>query len=188
MAGEGELPKKIIPRRLVKEMLIRGSAEPALVRRSPCEIDQAVNSTSEKKGAIAARKLLSGDIILTFQDVGIKEWHTRNTGWIVKAFGGAAKEAKRTFTVLVKGMLKRDLKNVTEDEFGKQLGLSSVERVRFHMPAAEGVKRATALVSLTSHEEAKKAYEEGVVWKAQMLNCEPYHAALRATQCYKCWG
>ena len=80
VAGEGELLKKIIPRRLVKEILIRGSAEPALTRRLPCEIIQAVNSVSEKKGAIAACKLPSGDVILTFQNVGTKEWHTRNIG------------------------------------------------------------------------------------------------------------
>ena len=85
-------------------------------------------------------------------------------------------------------MLKRDLKDITEVEFSKQLGLSSVEKVRFCILAVEGVKRATALVSLTSHEEAKKAYEDRVVWRAQMLNCEPYYIPSRATQYYKYWG
>jgi hypothetical protein len=99
-----------------------------------------------------------------------------------------AKEAKRTFAVLVKGMLKRDLKDVTEAVFGKELGLTSVEKVKFRIPTIEGVTRATALVALTSQEDAKKVCEEGVVWRAQMLNCEPYCPALQATQCYKCWG
>ena len=188
VAGEGELPKKIIPGRLMKEILVRGSTEPSLTRRSPQEIVQTVNGVSERKGAIAARKLPSGDVIVTFQDAETKGWHTRNEGWIGTAFGETAKEAKRTFSVLVKGMLKRDLKDVTEATFGKQLGLPSIEKVKFRIPTIEGVTRATALVTLTSQEEAKKACEEGVVWRAQMLDCEPYWPALQATQCYKCWG
>ncbi|KAL2142009.1 hypothetical protein VTI28DRAFT_1699 [Corynascus sepedonium] len=44
----------------------------------------------------------------------------------------------------------------------------------------EGVTRATALVTLTSQEEAKKACEEGVVWRAQMLNFKVRGAAREA--------
>ncbi|KAJ4288895.1 hypothetical protein N0V88_007228 [Collariella sp. IMI 366227] len=109
VAGEGELPKKIIPGRLNKEILVRGSTEPSLTRRSPQEIIRAVNGISEKKGAIAARKLPSGDVIVTFHDAETKEWHAKNGGWIGIVFGEAAKEARRTFAVLIKGMLKRDL-------------------------------------------------------------------------------
>jgi len=188
VAGEGDLPARIIPGRLVKEVLIRGATEPALVRRSPQEIIQAVNTASEKKGAIAARKLPSGDVVVTFQDSKIKEWHgeSKNEDWIKKAFGEAAREGKRTFAVLVKGILKRDLKDTTEVDFGKSLGLRTVERVKFRIPTIPGVTRATALVTVTSLEEAKRACEEGVVWRAQMLNCEPYWPALQATQCFKC--
>jgi len=62
--------------------------------------------------------------------------------------------------------LKRDLKDTTEDEFGQSLGLSSVERARFRILMTEGVIRATVLVTLTSHEEAKRVYDEGVIWQA----------------------
>jgi len=85
-------------------------------------------------------------------------------------------------------MLKRDLKDVTESVFGKELGLTSVEKVKYRIPTTEGVTRATILIALTSQEEAKKVCEEGAVWRAQMLNCEPYCPALQATQFYKCWG
>ena len=101
LAGEGEPPKKIIPGRLAMEILVRGLTEPALARRSPQEIVQAVNKASERKGAIAARKLPSGDVIITFQDAGTRDWHAKSGGWIGAAFGETAKEAKRTFAVLV---------------------------------------------------------------------------------------
>ncbi len=55
---------------------------------------------------------------------------------------------------------------VTEAEFGQGLGLSSVDRAKFRIPTIEGVIRATVLVTLTSQEEVKRAYEEGVVWQA----------------------
>jgi len=34
-----------------------------------------VNRASEKKGAVAARKLPSGNIVVTFQDGRTKDWH-----------------------------------------------------------------------------------------------------------------
>jgi hypothetical protein len=71
-------------------------------------------------------------------------------------------------------MLKRDLKNTTEEEFGRSIGLSTVEKVRFRIPTREGTTRATVLVSLASQEEAKRACEEGVLWQAQLFDCEPY--------------
>jgi hypothetical protein len=149
-AGEAEHPAKRIPGRLNKEILVRGSAVPALTRRSPQEIVQAVNGVSTKKGAIAARKLPSGDVIVTFQDAETKNWHSANGEWIGTAFGESAKEAKRTFAVLMKGMLKRELKEITEEDFGKQLGLTSVDKVKFRIPTIAGVTRATVLVTLTS--------------------------------------
>jgi hypothetical protein len=113
-------------------------------------------------GAIAARKLPSGDVIITFKDAGTRYWHAKSGGWIGAAFGETAKEAKRTFAVLVKGMLKRDLKDVTEAVFGKELGLTSVRKVKYRIPTTEGVTRATVLVALTSQEDAKMVCEEGV--------------------------
>jgi hypothetical protein len=143
--------------------LVRGSTEPSLIRRSPQEVVQVVNGVSGKKGAIAARRLPSGDVIVTFKDTEAKEWHEKNRGWVKEAFGEAAEERKRTFTVLAKGILKKDFKNTTEEGFGRSIGLSTVERVRFRIPTREGSTRATVLVSLASQEEAKRAYEEGVL-------------------------
>jgi hypothetical protein len=44
-----------------------------LAKRSPAETIQAINQASAKKGAIVARKLLSGDIVVTFSDPATKE-------------------------------------------------------------------------------------------------------------------
>jgi hypothetical protein len=49
-----------------------------LAKRSLAETIQAINQASAKKGAIVARKLLSGDIVVTFSDPATKEWHSQN--------------------------------------------------------------------------------------------------------------
>ena len=72
-------PTKTIPHRINRETLVRGANLPAdLVKRTPIEIIQAINQASAKKGAIAARKLPSGDIVVTFSDPTTKDWHTKN--------------------------------------------------------------------------------------------------------------
>lgn len=184
------VPKKVVPARLSREVLVKAREAPAdLAKRTPQEIVQAVNAVSAKKGAVAARRLPSGDIVVTFQDAATKDWHTvpANSGWIQRAFGEQAKESTRTFAVLVKGIHRRDLQGLTEEAFGKELGIQGVERVRFRVPKHEELLWAAALVAFDSQETAKKACDEGVIWRAQIYNCEPYWAALNPVQCYRCW-
>ena len=181
-------PRKVIPQRANREILIRGRDLPAdLAKRTPAEITQAINQASSQQGAIAARKMPSGDTMVTFKDLAAKEWHARNPEWIQKAFGEQAKPASKTFAVLIKGLRKGDLAGVTEETFGEETELQSVDRVKFRLPSRLGHTRATILVTLTSQEEAFKACEQGVVWNAQLLDCEPYWAVLEPKQCFKCW-
>jgi hypothetical protein len=177
-----------VPARINKEILIKGRGMPAdMAKRTPQEMVQAINRASMKKGAIAARRLPSGDTIVTFQGTATRDWHSTNTGWIKEAFGQQAEENKRTFAVLLRGLWKRDLQGTTEEAFGKETGLQTVDKVKFRMPKHQEATRATVLVALTSQEEARKACDEGVVWRAQLLDCEPYWAALSPVQCFKCW-
>ncbi|KAL2199460.1 hypothetical protein P885DRAFT_75874 [Corynascus similis CBS 632.67] len=119
---------------------------------------QAINQVSMKKGAIAARKLPSGDTIITFQSTTARDWHSTNTGWIKEAFGQQAEESKRTFAVLLKGVWKRDLQGTTEETFRREVGLQTVDKVKFRVPKRQETTRATVLVALTSQEEAQ-AYQ-----------------------------
>ena len=67
-------PTKTIPQRINQEILVRGADILAdLAKRTPAEIIQVINQASAKKGAIVARKLPSGDIVVTFSDPTTKE-------------------------------------------------------------------------------------------------------------------
>jgi hypothetical protein len=181
-------PKKIIPTRQNRELLVRGAdMPPNLARRTPQEIIQVVNQVSSRKDAIAARTLPSSDILVTFKDEAAKAWHAKNKDWILQAFGPQAKEAQRTVAVLIKGLRKADLQEVTEGDFADELGFKTVDKVKFRIPSLPEHTRATVLVALTDQEEARRACDNGVVWRAQLLDCEPYSAAVEPTQCYKCW-
>ena len=150
-AAQLSQPTKTTPQRINREVLVRGADMPAdLAKRTPAEIIQVINQASAKKGAIAARKLPSGDTVVTFSDPATREWHNQNKQWIQQAFGEQAKEARRTFAVLLKGLKRADLQGTTEEAFGTAIGLRSIDRVRFRLPHSQELTRATILVTLES--------------------------------------
>ena len=65
--------------------------------------------------------------------------------------------------ILVKGMLKRDLKDIIEAEFNKAIGLIIIKKIKFQILIIERVIRVTALVIITSKKKVKKACDKGVV-------------------------
>ena len=98
-----------------------------------------------------------GDTVSTLSDLATKEWHTQNTQWIQQAFGNQAKEGRKTYAILVKGLRKAELQGVTEEAFGKELGLQTVDKVNFRLPNRPEFTRATVLVALESQAEARQA-------------------------------
>ena len=97
--------------------------------------------------------------MVTFSDPATKEWHSQNGQWVQQAFGEQAREACRTYAVLVKGLKRADLQGVTEEAFGTDIGLQSVDRVKFRLPHNQEFTRAIVLVTLESQEEARRACE-----------------------------
>ena len=127
---------------------------------------------------MAARALPSGDVVVTFRDEVTRDWHRKDTAWIRGAFGGQAKEAKRTVAILIKGLRKADLQGVTEEDLVEELGLESVDKVKTRLPSTPEYTRATVFLALTDQEEARKACDNGLIWRAQIFHCEPYSAML----------
>ena len=66
------------------------------------------------------------------------------------AFGEQAKEACRTFAVLVKGLKRGELIGTSEEDFGKEIGFQSIDKVKFRLPKNLEFTRATVLVTFTS--------------------------------------
>jgi hypothetical protein len=63
-----------------------------------------------------------------------------------------------------------------------------VARIQPKIPKAEGLRYASLIVETTSVDQANRLCDRGLVWDAQIYQCEPYSDDLRPLQCYKCWG
>ena len=64
---------------------------------------EAVNKALEGDSIVAARRIQSGDTVLTF--IGNVEGFTKETTWIATVFGVQVQVKYREFAVIVKGML-----------------------------------------------------------------------------------
>ena len=95
---------QIIPERRTRELLIRNGNPPEdLARRSAVEVVAAVNTAIGTNDAVATRRLPSGDVILTFQDV-IPKTALQDRTWVQRAFGERALLHESEFAVIVKGL------------------------------------------------------------------------------------
>jgi hypothetical protein len=111
----------VVPARHVREVIIRkNNNQPAeLAKRTVPEIVQSINTALKTNGAVAARRLQSGDTVVTFKDKASQ--YTRDTTWVQTAFGEGATLSSRTVTVLVKRIPADLLRGRTWDEATKAL-------------------------------------------------------------------
>jgi hypothetical protein len=65
-------PPKVVPLRQIREVIVRGASRaPELEARTPLEVVAAVNNCSGRKEAVGARKLQSGDMVVTFRETNV---------------------------------------------------------------------------------------------------------------------
>jgi hypothetical protein len=183
---------KIVPARHLREITIRAANIPDdLQKRTPREIVTAINAASSRKGAIAARRLPSGDTVITFTEEETKRWHTENPAWVKVAFGPVGEIHHRTYVVIAKRIRAEDLRRSDPAETAKEIARTngvSITRIRAKLPRAEDARYASMLVETTSVDQANRLCDRGLVWDAQIYQCEPFSGDLRPLQCYKCWG
>lgn len=184
-------PAKVVPARHLREVIVKSTGASADIRkRSAKETVQAVNTASSKKGAVAARQLPSGDMVVTFQEQEAREWHNNNRDWVVMAFGPSAYVCHRLYTVVAKGIRISAAKAATEIDIMSEASEENrvkINGVKIKIPRSNSAKYATVLLQMESIEQANQLCERGLVWEAQIYQCEPFIKDLRPQQCFKCW-
>jgi len=75
---------------------------------------EAANKAIGGSSVVAARRLPSGDTILTFE--GKAEEHTKDTAWVQATFGSSAQVRPREFTVVAKGLPARRLRAIHDSQ------------------------------------------------------------------------
>jgi hypothetical protein len=103
-------PRVVVPARRTKELVIRDAeSKPSLRNRTPQQIVQAVNTATGGSDAVAARTMLSGDVLVIFR--GDADSRAQNTAWVTKAFSDAASIFKRELAIFAKGLPAKKLRD-----------------------------------------------------------------------------
>jgi hypothetical protein len=179
---------QIIPERRIRELRIRAEKQTDdLARRSAVEVVTAANTAIGTSDVVATRRLPSGDIILTFQEE-IPKTVLQDQSWVQQVFGATAQLHESEFAVITKGIPVNRITRIAQDQLLKdiQRRIPEVTRLKVEPPRAPSAMFTTAILHLRSAEAATRLCERGLVWEAQIFNCEPYSADLRVRRCFRC--
>jgi len=187
------VPTVAVPARSHREVIVQAKgAGPDLTARSPAEMVQAVNLALGGDKAVAARRLRSGDTVVTFAEKAAL--YTQDEAWVEKAFGATAKLTRRTFAVVAKGVPTNKLKNALQDEkaflqaLRRENGNQAVVSCKPIMPKNGHIPVAAMVLHINEAESARALCEQGLLWEARYFDCEPYSPNVAPRQCYKCYG
>lgn len=191
LQSHGPLPwelRVVLPARHNREVTIRATAPDVLSRNIPDTV-KAINNLLECEEAIAARRLPSGDVRITFKENATK--YKGTDLWVTGAFGSGAMKAIREYTVVAKSLLTASLKDAhaAPEQLLEELRGSNEPQITKIKPmfSKEGL-RCALLVSCNEVEAAKRLCNNGLIWRSEIFNCEPYSADVHVRQCYKCYN
>jgi hypothetical protein len=184
---------KVIPARRARQLTVRApNMAEDLKNRDNKAVVAAVNTASPtKRQAIAVTRLPSGDHVITFTEGG-REWYADNTTWVKKAFGETAELVGQTYTVMAKYVPREYVRRTAAGQAAtimskdNNVKISQVRNIQRFDRRED--PRTHILLEVTHLEHAQKLCRDGLVWEAQIFNCEPYTPELLPMQCYKCWG
>lgn len=97
-------PPKPVQPRVGCEVIVKGITDNLISGRSPKDTVRYLKSLCPSIGAVAARKLPSLDIVLTFSSPGLAKLAYFNLGWVRATFGPGARLSCTTYTVITKGV------------------------------------------------------------------------------------
>lgn len=180
---------KPVPARHAREITIQTKDCQTNIRdRDPKDIVKAIN-TCGRTGpeAVAARKLRSGDVTITFhREI---EQNAKNEEWIRAAFGPEAKLNRRQYVVVAKGIRATTIAQNTE-ALRKEIGQTNRVEIIKAKPMRkrnETAPRQNLILSVASPEEANTLCEQGIIIDAEISQCEPFYEAVQLRQCYNCY-
>jgi hypothetical protein len=184
--------KAVIPARREKEVIIKNTSQEAdMANRSPKQMVDAINAVTKGNGrAVAARRLRSGDTIITFSNAA-REMTAGNSTWVQAAFGTTATISRREVAVIAKGLPATKLRNHHDEtqlaEALRGRNGSSITKCKRSLPRNTQSAYAALILFVSDANEAKALCENGLLWDCQYFDCEPYEPSLRITQCFRCF-
>ena len=102
----------MVPARHTRELVIKTRGNNPL--KTVAEVVLKVNLALYSSKALAARRLQSGNIVVSFKNNA--EAHVQDNTWVRAAFGDQAIIAKQIYAVLIKGILRSIIEKRIEGE------------------------------------------------------------------------
>jgi hypothetical protein len=161
-----------VPARRAREIIIApGNEDPTQRRRSGLEIIRDINTELKDRSVVAARRLPSGDIMVTFKDQQKRDLWAKAPE-IVRAFGQTARVKAREYTIIAHGMRVAAIDPAKKDQaiasiLAQNLKLrGQVEIVRLGWARKTiklGKRIAPLHIGVASPEQANTLIEQGLL-------------------------
>lgn len=184
-----------VPLRHMREIMISPGNEPTEQRyRSGAELVKELHKAGHTE-VVAARRLPSGDICISLSSISAKE-DTQKKGDIARVFSESAKVKKRMYVVLAHGIRISDIDSSKQKETIAEIKeqnpkISEMEILRVAWPAKAFRKQkthSTLQIAFARPEHANFLVREGLVWRHQVHDCEPFSGDCIIAQCFNCYG
>ena len=183
-------PRMVIPARKEREVTIKAASQrEEFTRRSPKEVVEAVNKSAGNENAVAARRLRSGDVVVTMQDKAATQ--SKDETWVQRAFGETATIKRYEVTLIAKGIpVQKVLQAGSDTDVANTLrtqNTKAIAKCKRRMPKNTHGAYAALLLHIGDAKCAETLCTDGLLWDAQIFNVEPYDPELRVCQCFGCY-
>ena len=185
-----------VPARRGRELTVKAGEESlGQKRRTNAEIISDTNKAIGVDAVIAARRLPSGDVLLTFtEEAEKKRWE--GTSRIAEALGAQARVKRAEYTIIAHGvkvaLIKTDQQKDSIEEIYKNnprwVGKVDILRVGWSRKTIrEGRKFAPLHIGVAEPTQANWAIDEGFVSENSYHDCEVFVGDVHITQCFNCY-
>jgi hypothetical protein len=194
-SGPGVVREVMVPARHQREVVVAPGGKTAdQKRRNGQELVEAIRKEGAEQ-VIAARRLPSGDVLVTTTSQDARKGVQKDTAWL-KAFGEGARVKHRSYTVLAHG--------VRVAHFDMQKQKEAIEAIYSQNPELRGLAEIKALhwskrtlkarkpfapllIDVAEPEQGNHLVDAGLIWDYQLHDCEPFTGNCKVTQCFKCF-
>jgi hypothetical protein len=190
---------KAVPKRIEREITILRRECPPLdgEEAKPARIVETVNTKIGDNGkgkVIAARKLPSGDIVLTLDSAEAKNHMVKETSWAT-ALGPQARVARTRFTVMAKHVAKEAISQADQKAMVAEInaqnprihGVVEILHVgRSKRSSRDSARAGTLIIDVATPRQANTLIQEGLILQGVLHDVEVFHRDCLITRCYQC--
>jgi hypothetical protein len=184
-----------VPALRAREIIIApGNEEPQQKQRSGLDIVRDINAELCDQSVVAARRLPSGDVIVTFDNQQKRDQWAKGPE-IVRAFGSTARVKAREYTVLAHGIRVAALDPAQKDRAIKEImaqnpklqGKVEIVRLAWARKTIKLGKRIAPLhIGVATSDQANILIDHGLLFDSELHDCEVFWGDCQVVQCFHC--